>query len=239
MSPRQILDSNDKPFNDFSRAAWLRDILIENTGRPWTIESVGSGFVVEAPEDSRSDPTGSAIPPGAFETLVFRPALRVLLPWYIPFLALGMLAVSFADDLAITLLRSLNVSRLPPGVDAAFVADAVETAGTVILGLSMLAIVIPWLSNSYVVGPDGIEQRQGILSRDSTSIRLSDIRSINLKQGIIARLLNVGTLEFASAGTGGIDVRFTDVAGPLKIKRWIESLLRSNGDSERLNASDR
>ncbi len=232
MNPRRIPDSDGRPFSDFSRAAWLRDILIENTGRPWTIQPAETGFVVVAPGPSGHESYKPASPPQEdFDTIVFKPALRVLLPWHLPFIALGILVTSLADDLTAALLRSLRAAGLPHGFDVASLTAGVEIAGLLILGFSALAVFVPWLSHSYIVGPDGIEQRQGILSRDSTSIRLSDIRSINLKQGIIARLFNVGTLEFSSAGTDGIDIRFADVAGPLKIKRWIESLLRSNGDS--------
>jgi hypothetical protein len=53
---------------------------------------------------------------------------------------------------------------------------------------------------------------------------LADLRNVNLRQGIVERMLGIGTLEFSSAGGSGIEVSWSGVRDPADLKRRIESL---------------
>jgi hypothetical protein len=52
-------------------------------------------------------------------------------------------------------------------------------------------------------------------------VRLQHVRSVGLQQTMFGRIFNVGTLEFASAGTGEIDVRFAGIRRPATVRSLI------------------
>jgi len=76
----------------------------------------------------------------------------------------------------------------------------------------------------YIIQNGRIEHRKGILARQVNSIRVKDIRAINIKQGIIDRLLDIGALEFSSAGGAGIEVEWWGLYSPDAIKNTIEQM---------------
>ncbi|WP_022949795.1 PH domain-containing protein [Methylohalobius crimeensis] len=218
-----ILDHGQRPFERFERAAWLRDVLAERTGESWRIQKVEGGFAVAG--------SGKAVPEGtnapettSFDPVMIRQALRVSLPFYLPFLLLGAL-LGLAPVLAVrTVLEAMHLPGLPAWLDPALVIGFLRLAGWGVAALSALALYLPWVAHRYAVTPEGVEQSIGIIARETHRVRFEDIRSIGLKQGLIARLFNIGTLEFSAAGTDGVDVRFINIVSPMKIREWIERL---------------
>lgn len=96
--------------------------------------------------------------------------------------------------------------------------------------LVLIFIIVPLyqrFSNKYEFDTKKIEAHKGIIARKLNTIRLKDLRSVNLKQGIIQRLLNTGNLEFSSAGGGGVEVTFKGIVSPKKVKDEIEDLRES------------
>ncbi|GAB4355709.1 MAG: hypothetical protein Kow0060_07860 [Methylohalobius crimeensis] len=219
-----ILDHGRQPFERFDRAAWLRDVLTDRTGESWRIQKVEGGFAVVGSE-RKTVPEGTNTPDmTSFDSVTIRQALRVSLPFYLPFLLLGAL-LGLAPVLAIrTVLVAMHLPGLPAWLDPALVIGFLRLAGWGVAILSALALFLPWFAHRYVVTPEGVEQSIGIIARETHRVRFGDIRSIGLKQGLIARLFNIGTLEFSAAGTDGVDVRFVNIVSPMKIREWIERL---------------
>ena len=99
--------------------------------------------------------------------------------------------------------------------------------GTVfmLLAAAVLCVIIyRRVANLFYVEDGRVESRRGIIARDIRSIALADIRNINLKQGIVYRLLNVGALEFSSAAGAGIEVTWWGVKDPMGVKKRIEKM---------------
>ena len=67
--------------------------------------------------------------------------------------------------------------------------------------------------------------RYGLIARETLSVRYRDIRSVGLKQSMVDRLLNIGLLEFAAAGTDDVDIRFSNVVDPTQLKARIQTLM--------------
>jgi len=83
----------------------------------------------------------------------------------------------------------------------------------------LIAVVIyrrySWM---YVIDGETIESREGLIARKVCSIRVCDLRNINVKQSLWQRLMGVGDVEFSSAGGSGIEVSFRGVGDPLQVK---------------------
>ena len=73
---------------------------------------------------------------------------------------------------------------------------------------------------TFTIRGDTIESCRGIIGRDVRSIRVQDLRNVNVRQTIWQRLLGVGDVEFSSAGGAGVEVTFYGVSDPLRIKGW-------------------
>jgi uncharacterized membrane protein YdbT with pleckstrin-like domain len=70
----------------------------------------------------------------------------------------------------------------------------------------------------YLIDDQNIESYQGVLARHVRSIRLEDLRNINVNQSVMQRLFGVGDVEFSSAGGDGIEVVFFGVIDPMAVK---------------------
>jgi len=91
-----------------------------------------------------------------------------------------------------------------------------------IIGVPMLVLVAMVVYRYHVwtftLRGDTIESCKGILGREVQSIRVQDLRNVNVRQSIMQRLLGVGDVEFSSAGGAGVEVTFYGVIDPLGVK---------------------
>ncbi len=63
--------------------------------------------------------------------------------------------------------------------------------------------------------------KSGIISRTIHEVTLTDIRSIYMRQNLEERLFGLGTVEIGSAGTAGIEVKFSGIANPAEVRDQI------------------
>ena len=98
-----------------------------------------------------------------------------------------------------------------------------------LIGVPMLVLVAMIVYRYHVwtftIRGDAIESCRGIIGRDVQSIRVQDLRNVNVRQTIWQRLLGVGDVEFSSAGGTGIEVTFYGVTDPLGVK---DRVMRGN-----------
>ncbi|MDX8391508.1 MAG: PH domain-containing protein [Mariprofundaceae bacterium] len=78
---------------------------------------------------------------------------------------------------------------------------------------------------SFRIDSNTVESVKGIIGKNTSSIMIKDIRTINVNQSIIQRMLFVGNIAFSSAGGGGQEVVFSGIANPQKLKDAIKALL--------------
>jgi hypothetical protein len=62
----------------------------------------------------------------------------------------------------------------------------------------------------------------GIIRRHSTEVLHDHVRSVDIQQGFIQRLCNVGYIGIDSAGQDDIEIEIRDIPGPYKVKRLID-----------------
>lgn len=94
------------------------------------------------------------------------------------------------------------------------------------LHLVIKALLVRY-TNRYFIGPKGVETRLGLISITETRIEYIHIRGVILKQSIIERLLGYGSIEVATSGTDGSEIKFTDIASPSAIKDMLKARLKS------------
>lgn len=92
-----------------------------------------------------------------------------------------------------------------------------------LLGVLLIDVLRRW-ATVYTVTSQRLHIRRGILSRGEQSTRVDRVQNLNTYQTFIERLLNVGALDFDTAGTGEHEANFEfrGVADPHTIARRIE-----------------
>lgn len=96
-------------------------------------------------------------------------------------------------------------------------------AGFVLAALAVIYILLARMAHVYVITPRRVEAVHGLVAKDSTEIRVEDIRTINVRRSGIPGVLGVGTVDFSSTGDA-IDVSFADVWGARRVKRLVRRL---------------
>ncbi len=101
-----------------------------------------------------------------------------------------------------------------------------------IIGVPMLVlvgiIVYRYHVWTFTLRGDTIESCKGIIGREVQSIRVQDLRNVNVRQSFFQRLFGVGDVEFSSAGGAGVEVTFYGVTDPLGVK---DRVMRRGGQT--------
>lgn len=171
---------------------------------------------------------------GGLPTIELRPAWRSFWKYHIP-AVIGFLVAMFPTAFLLAVLRvdPSHVLFMAEHGILPLVRLAGLMAGLVGLNYS----VYGRFANQYTVKPELLESSRGIFARKAVRVEFAHIRSIDLTQGLIDRLLNIGTVEVSTAATADAEVIFEGVPDPVALKDEI-SRRRSLGRVARKNDED-
>jgi uncharacterized membrane protein YdbT with pleckstrin-like domain len=93
--------------------------------------------------------------------------------------------------------------------------------------LSAIAWMVQRYSQCYRLRDGAIEVQTGLIARRTRRVNLTHIRSVGLEQSLWGRLFSVGHLEFASAGTGEIDIRWQGLRRPASVRQQVQDLIQA------------
>jgi len=215
-----VVAADGKPFTEPAAAQIKAETLSRELGGQYQVyRHPQGGYYVSKRVEVDLPPCADAA------TIVTYPALRSFVKELL-LLATGMLVFAWPQGSiawAEALLARTGLSA--PGVYqvVAVLSWVIHYAAAVVVLWALLAILFSMLANRYVLTAEYVESQYGIIARRTARVELGAIRTINLKQGIIDRLLNTGTLQFSSAGTSGVDVVFARVASPRDLERQVDS----------------
>ncbi|MDR1730573.1 MAG: PH domain-containing protein [Synergistaceae bacterium] len=130
---------------------------------------------------------------------VFKPAWRSFY-WHI----LGMIA-------AFVIAVAISVKK-PDWWEITWIAFA----GVVVLLAADM--VIRRLRVALSVSPDEVALEEGIISHHSIEISTRSIRTIQVRQNVIQRILNIGNIQIASSGTEEYEICISNLPSPHAIR---------------------
>jgi uncharacterized membrane protein YdbT with pleckstrin-like domain len=143
-----------------------------------------------------------------------RPSWRSILGFYLA----GLLVVAAAAALAFF----VSGGALAAGVGAA-----------VLIGL----LVIGWLkriSTRYSITDRRLRIQRGIVARNVEEARIERVQNVNVRQSILERLLQVGTIDFDTASNRADDTfQFRGIAQPEKIVVLVDQAHEANTARQR------
>ncbi len=117
--------------------------------------------------------------------------------------------------------------------------SGVEKQDNLIAGLLLLLalatlgfVVFKRFSWKFSINEHQVSRQHGIIARNQQSVRISDLRSLELDQSVFQRIFGVGDLSFYSAGSATAEVRFSGITEPEawrdKISDAMDRLKNSN-----------
>jgi len=139
--------------------------------------------------------------------------------WRNQWLAITVAVVLFL--LSILMLIGLAATEEVGDASILWFLPVVLQALVLVLVLTILYRRYSW---KFSVSSETIESHHGIIARSIRSIRVKDLRNVNLKQSLFQRIFGIGNLEFSSAGGAGIEVTFYGITHPMEVKQRVQAL---------------
>jgi uncharacterized membrane protein YdbT with pleckstrin-like domain len=149
------------------------------------------------------------------EQMVFEghPSWRAVLTFYVSGLAIVAVAAA--------------IGALVSGAGLAILLGAVVLAIVILVGL------IKRQATRYVITSERLHIRHGILAKRTQETRVQRVQNVNTEQSFFQRIMQVGTVDFDTAGTDDSEFRFVGVANPEEVVRAVDRAQRAAAAEQR------
>lgn len=105
-------------------------------------------------------------------------------------------------------------------------------AFAVIAGITVLAGFIKRVATVYTITDRRLNIKRGIIARKVQETRLQRVQNVNFDQGVYERLMQIGDVEFTTAGTEESNFVFAGVAQPEEVVEQVDQATHGKlGDS--------
>src|SRR3954462_12587454 len=93
-----------------------------------------------------------------------------------------------------------------------------------IAGVALVILVgfIKRVTTHYTITNKRLRIQRGIISRDIKETRLERVQNVNFSQGVFQRMLQVGDVDFDTAGTDDYGFTFAGVANPDEVVQQVD-----------------
>jgi uncharacterized membrane protein YdbT with pleckstrin-like domain len=102
-------------------------------------------------------------------------------------------------------------------------------AAVAVVAIVLLVGFLKRIGTLYVITTERLHIRRGILSRRTQETRIQRVQNVNTDQSLFERLLQVGTVDFDTAGTDDSDFTFFGVADPREVVIAVDRAQRAAG----------
>jgi len=148
---------------------------------------------------------------GEIVILAVKPSL-----WFVVFTSIRWLAAM----IAVILLAGWWGHQIP-FVKPHMVVQAAAALGAARVGFALLQ----WVARLYVLTNRRVLRLMGILNIDLFECPLTKIQNTYLTLAWYERLTGLGTISFATAGTGGIEASWAHINRPLEVHERVRSAI--------------
>jgi len=94
--------------------------------------------------------------------------------------------------------------------------------GVLIAAIVLLAGFIRRVATRYTITTERLRIKHGIIARHVQQTSIDRVQNVNTNQSVLERLLQVGTVDFDTAGTGDSDFRFAGVEDPELVRDAVD-----------------
>jgi uncharacterized membrane protein YdbT with pleckstrin-like domain len=100
--------------------------------------------------------------------------------------------------------------------------------GVVVLCITILVGFVHRMFTVYTITTQRLRIQRGIIARKVQQTRIERVQNVNTDQGVLERLLQVGSVDFDTAGTTDSDFRFNGVGNPEKVVTAVDRAQREH-----------
>jgi uncharacterized membrane protein YdbT with pleckstrin-like domain len=114
------------------------------------------------------------------------------------------------------------------------IADSTGTgilAFAVIAGATVLAGLVKRIATVYTITDRRLNIKRGIVARKVQETRLQRVQNVNFTQSVYERVMQIGNVDFDTAGTDDSGFVFTGVAQPEQVVQQVDAATHTAGDS--------
>jgi uncharacterized membrane protein YdbT with pleckstrin-like domain len=95
--------------------------------------------------------------------------------------------------------------------------------------LVLLAGFIRRFATVYTITTDRLRIKRGIIARHVQQTDIARVQNVNHNQRVLERVLQVGTVDFDTAGTGDSDFKFVGVENPEEVVAAVDRAQKQDG----------
>jgi uncharacterized membrane protein YdbT with pleckstrin-like domain len=100
----------------------------------------------------------------------------------------------------------------------------------VLVGIPIVVSAWLWRKNTvYVITTQALYAKSGVLSRDVQRIDFGKVQNITYTQGLFGTQFGYGNVDVSTAGSSGVEMRFTSVPDPKAVADRIKARVRDDG----------
>jgi uncharacterized membrane protein YdbT with pleckstrin-like domain len=89
--------------------------------------------------------------------------------------------------------------------------------GAIVLALVIVVGLVKRQATRYVITSERLHIRHGILAKRTQETRVQRVQNVNTEQSFFERIMQVGTVDFDTAGTDDSEFKFVGVANPEEV----------------------
>jgi hypothetical protein len=116
----------------------------------------------------------------------------------------------------------------PGGLDRSLIdAQAMRLIGISASLLSVVYLLLWWLTTlatTLTVTTKRAVLRRGLIARHTSEVRHEDVRNLQVQQGVLQRIMDVGGLAISSSGQEGVEIAVRDIPDPDGLAALIRGL---------------
>jgi hypothetical protein len=231
-----IYNLDGLPFRSQESALRMRDLLADESGHCYRLESYpGGGFVLHRHQQQAS-PAEHSIqnkavtvndetqPPSTMAVREYRlrPAVIRANVLSLAMMGIAVAVVLMPEPFLLSVLKLLAVSPQQLGIWWPRLIRVLTLTGSAVLLCLWLALLWQRAGALYRITESGVEARLGLVAYQTLGLRFQDICLMTVQQTAKERCLGIGGVEFRSAGTGGAPVQFYPIAHPAKVLQLVQ-----------------
>ena len=118
------------------------------------------------------------------------------------------------------------------GLVLGFIAKLIDGTTTgvlvaaVIIGVTVLAGLVKRIATRYTITDRRLNIKRGIVSRKVQETRIGRVQNVNYSQGVYERIMQIGNVEFTTAGTDESNFVFAGVGQPEQVVEKVDRATR-------------
>ncbi len=116
-----------------------------------------------------------------------------------------------------------------------WLAGSVGLGILIAAGLFVVVVIVGFIkriATTYSITNQRLRIRRGLISRNVQETRVDRIQNVNTEQGVLERILLVGTVDYDTAGTDDADFSFVGVGHPEKVAKKVEQALHEASQAQ-------